>query len=164
MKTFLRLSVFAGTALLCACGGDEAPLPDEIPLEEPVLSIPGTIRLPEENGFSVMPENEHQAILLYCWIPLGQYPESEVDLGFLANLEDRGITPVPVQFSAEVRNSSQNQLNRLGISLPVALGDDSLRAFMDISNMPSAVLVMSNGETARGNGFGCAERLVRSVR
>ena len=163
MKTPVSLSFLAALLLHAACS-DETPAVESTPEPEPVLSIPGTIELPAENGFTEMEENEHRAMLLYCWIPIGQYPESESDLIFLTTLDHMGITPVPVQFSTQVRNSSQNQLNRLGISLPVALGDDSLMAFMEITNMPAAVLVQSNGETVRGSGFGCAERLVRSVR
>ncbi len=158
------LSLLALIMLQAACGGGEPPPEAAISQPEPVLSVPGTIRLPGETGFAEMDETEHQAILLYCWIPIGQYPESETDLEFLATLENRGITPVPIQFSTEVRNYSQNQLNGLGLSLPVALGDDSLKVFMDVSNMPSAVLVQSSGEIVRGSGFGCAERLVRSIR
>ena len=164
MKHLKRLFLFSVVILQAACSRGETALEEVTSEPEPVLSVPGSIRMPSENGFTEMEENQHHAILLYCWIPMGEYPESESDLRFLATLEDRGVTPVPVQFSTEVRNFSQNQLNNLEISLPVALGDDSLRVFMDIANMPSAVLVQSSGEIVRGNGFGCAERLVRSIR
>ncbi len=156
-----------GMAVLCisACGGSGGE-PGEAPVFEapPVLSVPGTIRVPDEQGFRVLSEGEHESILLYCWIPMGEYPEGEADLYFLEDLEERGITPVPVQFSPSVRNASQNQLNRLGIPLAVALGDDSLKGFMNIEFLPAAVLVRSNGETMTGTGFGCAERVVRSLR
>lgn len=154
------------TALgLAGCGGNSGE-PGETPVAEapPVLSVPGTIQIPGEQGFSVLSEGEHQSILLYCWIPMGEYSEGEADLYFLENLEERGITPLPVQFSTSVRNASQNQLNRLGIALAVALGDDSLKTFMNIEYLPAAVLVQSTGETITGTGFGCAERVVRSLR
>lgn len=164
MKRIAILAFSAGMVLFWSCSGND-PAPEAVPAEpEPVLSIPGTVRLPGEDGFTEMSESEHQAVLLYCWMPMGNYPESETDLWFLSTLGERGITPVPIQFSPEVRNASQNQLNRLGISLPVALGDDSLRAFLNISILPAAVLVQNTGVTVRGSGIGCAERLVRSVR
>jgi hypothetical protein len=153
----LALAVFG-------CGEPGEVPPPAVPVPEPVLSIPGTVLLPGSDGFTELSEEDQQAVLLYCWIPMGEYRESEADLHFLADLQNTGITPVPVQFSTEVRNASQNQVNGLGLQLPVALGDDSLKAFMDISMMPSAVLVTSTGETVRQNGFGCAERVVRSAR
>lgn len=149
--------------LSAACGGSNGETAEQITEPEKVLSVPGVISLPGENGFTDMVEHEQQAVLLYCWVPIGEYQESESDLGFLAALAERGITPVPVQFSTQVRNAAQNQLNGLGIALPVALGSDSVRIFMNISCMPAAVLVQKNGEIHRGNGFGCAERVVRSA-
>lgn len=149
--------------LSLACGGNEpaAAIPHE---PDPVLSFPGTASLPGEQDFHPLIEADHQAVLLYCWMPMGRYPESEADLHFMASMEDIHITPVPLQFSIEVRNAAQNQLNELGIPMPVALGDDSLREFMNICMLPSAVLVTSEGEVFRATGFGCAERAVRSAR
>jgi hypothetical protein len=126
-----------------------------------VLSVPGVILLPDSAGFSELEESELDAILLYCWLPMGQYPESENDLLFLSTLEERDITPVPVQFNSAVRNASQTQLNQLGISLSVALGDDSVKNFMGVGALPAAALVRSNGSIVRAEGFGCAERVLR---
>lgn len=165
MRTLFKLSFLVLAAGFAGCGGSSVETADE-PIQEPapVLAVPGTISLPGETGFTKFPEEEHQAILLYCWIPMGQYPESEADLIFLSTLGDRGITPLPVQFSTDVRNASQNQVNQLGLPLAVNLGDDSLKAFMNLQNMPTAVLVQSTGEIVRASGFGCAERIVRSIR
>ncbi len=129
----------------------------------PVLSIPGTILMPSETGMSEFDEEEHQKVLLYCWIPMGQYAESEADLLFLASLGNRGITAVPIQFTSEVRNAAQNQMNTLGIPVAVAIGDDSLKQFMRLDVLPAAVMVQSNGEMFFQTGFGCAERAVRSL-
>lgn len=129
----------------------------------PVLSVPGTILLPDTNGFFEMEESEHDAILLYCWLPFGEYPESESDLAFLATVHEREVTPVPVQFSSEVRNASQTQLNTLGISISVALGDDALKDFFVADNLPVAALVRADGSVVRAYGFGCVERALRGV-
>lgn len=129
----------------------------------PVLNIPGTILMPSETGMSEFVEEAHQKVLLYCWIPMGQYAESEADLLFLASLNNRGITAVPVQFTSEVRNAAQNQMNTLGIPVAVAVGDDSLKQFMRLDILPAAVLVQNSGETVFQTGFGCAERAVRSL-
>ncbi len=165
MRTLFRCFPLLAALGLAGCGGN-AGEPGETPVTEapPVLSVPGTIQIPGDQGFTVLPEDEHQSILLYCWIPMGEYSEAEADLHFLKTLEARGITPVPVQFSTQVRNASQNQLNRLEIPLAVALGSDSLKSFMNIEYLPAAVLVLSTGETFSGTGFGCAERVVRSLR
>lgn len=129
----------------------------------PVLSIPGTIQIPAETGMLQFDESDHTEVLLYCWIPMGQYAESEADLIFLGTLIDRGITAVPVQFSQEVRNAAQNQLNQLGIPVAVAMGDDSLRQYMDLEVLPAAIYIRSTGEASVQTGFGCAERAVRSL-
>ncbi len=127
----------------------------------PLLSIPGTILLPDTTGFVEMAEEEHDAVLLYCWLPFGEYPESENDLIFLTTLHERGITAVPVQFDAIVRNASQTQLNNLGISISVALGDDALKNFLVEDNLPAAALAMADGTVVRAYGFGCVERVLR---
>lgn len=131
--------------------------------EIPVLTIPGTILLPDTAGFLEMEESEYDAILLYCWLTVGEYPESESDLVFLASVHERGITPVPVQFNSEVRNASQTQLNNLGISISVALGDDALKEFLVEGHLPAAALVRTDGTVVRAYGFGCAERTLRGV-
>lgn len=128
-----------------------------------VLSVPGVIRLPVTDGFVEMKENEHDAILLYCWLPTGNYPASEKDLEFLATIQERGITPVPVQFSSAVRNASQTQLNTLGISISVALGDDDLKDFFVTNNLPVAALVKADGSVVKASGFGCIERTLRGI-
>ncbi|MCD4708446.1 MAG: hypothetical protein K8S62_12010 [Candidatus Sabulitectum sp.] len=144
---------------------DENNTPDAVTTEEtiPVLSVPGTILLPDTDGFIEMEESNHDAILLYCWLPLGEYPESERDLEFLATVNERGIIPVPVQFSTEVRNASQTQLNTLGISISVALGDNALKDFLVEDNLPAAALVRADGTVVRAYGFGCAERTLRRI-
>lgn len=135
------------------------------PVEEviPVLSVPGTILLPDTDSFLEMDEKDYDAILLYCWLPLGEYPESECDLEFLATVHERGITPVPVQFSPTVRNASQTQLNTLGIPISVALGDDELKGFLVTDHLPVAALVRSEGTVVRASGFGCVERTLRGI-
>jgi hypothetical protein len=146
------------------CGDNESPPQDlTVEVEVPVLSIPGTLQIPGENGFSPFQEKDHNAVLLYCWLPIGEYPESEADLLFLTSIEENGVTALPVQFSTNVRNASQEQLNTLGIHLAVSLGDDSLRAFMGVDILPTAVLVKNTGEVIRSRGFGCAERVLRSI-
>jgi hypothetical protein len=159
-----RIICLLSSALLLAACSEAPPEPQAGSIPEPVLSVPGVISIPGEQGFVEMEEEACEAILLYCWIPMGQYPEGESDLVFMASLDPVEITPVPVQFSSQVRNASQNLLNQMGIAMPVALGDDSLKAFMDITALPAAVLVTASGDVLRARGFGCAERLVRSLR
>ena len=156
--SFLIPLVFSG----CSQQERETVQADSLP-QAPVLSIPGTIMMPSETGMSEFAEEEHQTVLLYCWIPMGQYAESEADLLFLASLGNREITAVPIQFTSEVRNAAQDQLNSLGIPVAVAIGDDSLKQFMNLAILPAAVLVQSNGEMVLQTGFGCAERAVRSI-
>ncbi len=157
--------IFTLFLLLTAGCIDGEDLPEVVEIEEhvPLLSVPGVILLPDSTDFIEMTESEHDAILLYCWLPMGQYPESENDLEFLSTVSERGITPVPVQFSAEVRNASQTQMNQLGISISVALGDDSLKNFIVVDNLPAAALVRKDGSVVRAYGFGCAERTLRGT-
>ena len=150
--------------LLAAGCNNETRTAVAVEEEIPVLSIPGTIRLPGTDGFVEMNESASEAILLYCWMPLGEYPESQEDLVFLSTVQERGITPVPVQFSPEVRNASQTQLNSLEISMSVALGDDSVKSFFEIENLPAAALVRADGSVTRAYGFGCVERALRGGR
>jgi len=152
--------------VLLAAGCKDKDQPAAATLEEeiPVLSIPGTLELPGTDGFVEMDESTSEAILLYCWLPLGEYPESQEDLLFLASVQERGITPVPVQFSPEVRNASQTQLNSLEIPVSVALGDDSVKNFLEIGNLPAAALVLADGSVTRAYGFGCIERTLRGGR
>ncbi len=151
--------------LLTALSGCQKEIETAVtPVETaPVLSIPGTILLPDTAGFIEMVEEEHDAVLLYCWLPFGEYPESENDLVFLATLHERGITPLPVQFDPVVRNASQTQLNNLGISISVALGDDDLKNFLIENNLPAAVLTRSDGTVVKAYGFGCVERVLRGI-
>jgi len=130
---------------------------------DPVLSVPGTILLPGADGFFEMNESDHDAILLYCWLPLGEYAANENDLLFLATVQDRGITAVPVQFTTAVRNASQSQLNELGISISVALGDEELKDFLVADHLPVASLVHSDGTVVSAYGFGCVERTLRGT-
>ena len=152
----LLLTVLSG----CQKETDTAVTPVET---VPVLSIPGTILLPDTSGFIAMEEEEHDAVLLYCWLPFGEYPENENDLVFLTTLHERGITPVPVQFDALVRNASQAQLNNLGISISVALGNDSLKNFLIENNLPVAALIRADGTVVKACGFGCVERVLRGI-
>ncbi len=80
--------------------------------EIPVLTIPGSMQVPSGEGLVSFNESLHDAVLLYCWIPMDNYEESLPDLQFLGTVAERGITAVPVQFSGEVRNAAQNQLNQ----------------------------------------------------
>jgi hypothetical protein len=157
--------ISAVTIFLCLISfgcNSENNTSDTVLLEElPVLSIPGTIQLPGSDGFMEMDESSCEAVLLYCWLPLGGYPESENDLEFLDTVQERGITPVPVQFNPEVRNASQTQLNTLGISMSVALGDNTLKEFLEIHSLPVAALVRADGSVVRASGFGCIERTLR---
>lgn len=160
----LQYSIFTLLLLTAGCT-DSDDLPALATIEEhvPLLSVPGVILLPDSSGFIEMTESEHDALLLYCWLPIGQYPESENDLEFLSTVNERGITAVPVQFSEEVRNASQTQMNHLGISISVALGDDSLKNFIVVDNLPAAALVRKDGSVVRAYGFGCAERTLRGI-
>ncbi|MCP4647849.1 MAG: hypothetical protein GY852_09000 [bacterium] len=160
-----QISLVLIISFLVVAGCSEADIPKTVDVEvpAPVLSVPGVILLPQSEDFTEMEESGYDAILLYCWLPMGQYPESENDLSFLSTVLERGITPVPIQFNTEVRNASQTQLNQMGISLSVALGDDSLRSFFIEDVLPAAVLVRSDGSIMKAYGFGCAERVVRGT-
>lgn len=160
LASFLILVFFSNTS--CNSSQPETNLQETAAVEE-TLSIPGTILLPEADDFTELIEQEHEAILLYCWLPMGEYPESTNDLQFLSTVYERNITAIPIQFSTTVRNSSQTQLNEMGIPLSVALGDDSLENFMNIVSLPTAVLVRKDGSIERTNGFGCAERSLRGT-
>ncbi len=152
------LTVFSSFA--CDSEQSETDLQENISVEE-TLSIPGNILLPDADDFTEFIEEEHETVLLYCWLPMGEYPESTNDLQFLSTVHERNITAIPIQFSTTVRNVSQTQLNEMGISLSVALGDDSLENFMEINSLPTAVLIRKDGSVERTNGFGCAERSLR---
>lgn len=128
---------------------------------EQVLSLPGTVLLPGADGFFEMNESDHNAVLLYCWLPLGEYTGNESDLLSLSTVHERGITAIPVQFTSAVRNASQTQLNELGISLSVALGDEELKDFLVTDHLPVASLVRSDGTVVSAYGFGCVERTLR---
>jgi len=161
---FKKIAAITLPVLLVAGCGDESQTAAETVEVIPVLSIPGTIQLPGTDGYIELDESASEAILLYCWLPLGEYPESQEDLAFLATVQERGITPVPVQFSPDVRNASQTQLNSLEIPMSVALGDDSVKLFLEIGNLPAAALVLADGSVTRANGFGCVERALRGNR
>lgn len=150
-------------SFVSGCGEGNSTVVTEEVEPVPELSVPGTILLPDTDGFIELEESSHEAILLYCWLPVGQYRESESDLEFLATVHERGITPVPVQFSSIVRNASQTQLNSLGISISVALGDEALKEFLITDNLPVATLVRSDGTAVSAYGFGCVERTLRGV-
>ena len=150
---------------MTGCRDENSAVDITVAVEElPLLAIPGTILLPDSEGFLEMEEGDHEAILLYCWLPIGEYPESKSDLEFLATLHERGITAVPVQFNSQVRNASQTQLNQLGVSMSVALGDDALKDFLIGENLPVAALVRADGTVVRAYGFGCIERALRGTR
>ncbi|PIE53025.1 hypothetical protein CSA37_03695 [Candidatus Fermentibacteria bacterium] len=162
MKTTLLILT---TAIILTAGcADNAENTQEqqITAEVPVMTIPGSLEVPSGEGLAAFDESLHDAVLLYCWIPMGNYEESLSDLLFLGTVAERGITAVPVQFDGEVRNAAQNQLNQLEIPLGVALGNDSLREYLGVELLPSAVLVLNTGEEFRASGFGAAERAVRS--
>jgi len=159
LGSFLFLiTIFSHIA--CDSNQSETDLQETVVVEE-TLSIPGNILLPEADDFTEFNEEEHEAVLLYCWLPMGEYPESTNDLQFLSTVHEHNITAIPIQFSTTVRNVSQTQLNEMGISLSVALGDDSLKNFMEINSLPTAVLVRKDGSIERTTGFGCAERSLR---
>ena len=160
----LNLVSFAAFILVSGCKEQDSIVLDTVEAEAPVLSIPGTVLLPDTSGFLEMEESAHDAVLLFCWLPIGGYPESENDLEILSTVNSRGITPVPVQFSPAVRNASQTQLNSLGISISVALGDDELKNFLITDNLPVAVLLQADGTVVRAYGFGCVERTLRGAR
>jgi hypothetical protein len=161
---FIKIAAVLLLVLLVAGCEDESQTAAETVEVIPVLSIPGTIQLPGTDGFVEMDESTGEAILLYCWLPLGEYPESQEDLVFLATVQERSITPVPIQFSPEVRNTSQIQLNSLEIPMSVALGDDSVKHFLEIGSLPAAALVRADGSVTRAYGFGCVERTLRGSR
>ncbi|MCD6587464.1 MAG: hypothetical protein J7K88_02840 [Candidatus Fermentibacteraceae bacterium] len=158
---FKKIAAVTLLLLLAAGCEDESQIAAETEEEIPVLSIPGTIQLPGTDGFVEMDESTSEAILLYCWLPLGEYAESREDLVFLATVQERSITPVPIQFNSEVRNASQTQLNSLEIPMSVALGDDSVKHFLEIGILPAAALVRADGSVTRAYGFGCVERTLR---
>ncbi len=151
--------------ILCFAGCKEEDTPADTVATETIsiLSVPGVISLPDSDGFVSMEESEHEVILLYCWLPIGEYPENDGDLTFLSSLNERGVTAVPIQFNTTVRNAAQTQLNSMDISLSVALGDETLKDFLVTDNLPVATLVHANGTVVSAYGFGCAERVLRGI-
>jgi|GEM_PF-1522265 len=162
MKIIISISAVLFLPFFLGCGSNDRQggIP-EVTASLPLLSVPGTILLPDTGGYFELIESDYDALLLYCWLPMGQYPESENDLVFLSSVQERGIRAVPVQFISSVRNASQTQLNQLGVQLSVALGDDSLKSFMQVDILPAAMLVRSDGSVVRARGLGCAERVLR---
>lgn len=129
-----------------------------------VVRLPGTLSRPDTSGFTPVPTDSLEGVLLYVWIPLENCDQSDPDLVFLATLARSGILPAPVQFDTNSRNASQSILNRLGLPLTAYLGDSSLLDFVEPTILPAAVLVLPGGVEHRANGVGCAQRLFRDSR
>ncbi|MFO7626893.1 MAG: hypothetical protein R6V62_06525 [Candidatus Fermentibacteraceae bacterium] len=161
-KVFMILFLLAACSLP-GCGGPET---ENTNGEEaiPVVSLPGTLSRPDTSGFTPVPTDSLDGVLLYIWIPLENCDQSDPDLVFLATLAGSGILPAPVQFDTDSRNASQSVLNRLGLPLTAYLGDQSLLDFVDPTILPAAVLVLPGGIEHRADGVGCAQRLLRDSR
>jgi hypothetical protein len=101
-----------------------------------------------------------ECLLIYHWLPIAGYEESEPDLVFISGLrEDPGIMVIPVQFDPGARNHAQTIVNDLDVSLTVFLGDSVLRDYLWSEVLP-VTLLLSPGTEARTTGFGGPERLL----
>jgi len=161
-KAFLALFLLPA-CWLPGCGGPETQTTGG---EEaaPVVQLPGTLSRPDSGGFTPVPTDSLDGVLLYVWIPLENCDQSDPDLVFMATIEGSGILPAPVQFDTDSRNASQSVINRLGLPLTAYLGDGSLLDFVDPAILPAAVLVLPGGVEHRADGVGCAQRLFRDSR
>ena len=150
---------------IVSCGGggeDGISRPDTTTVQPvPELVLPGTVSGPDTSGTlrEIDPEG-FDAALIYYWIPLLEYEESESDLRFLAAIQGGGsVLVLPVQFDIVSRNHAQAMVNDLGISLTVCLGDTALLHHMSPDVMPLTLLVRPEG-VERETGFGGPERLL----
>jgi hypothetical protein len=138
------------------------PLPDStVTVQRPPLQVPGTITGPDSAGIPQDIEfSGKDALLVYYWIPMIDYEESEHDLRFLAGLpKDCSILVLPVQFDPASRNHAQMLVNELGVSLTVYLGNETLREHLSPTLLPLTVLIQPGNEH-RETGFGGPERLL----
>ena len=128
---------------------------------QPPLRVPGTITGPDSAGVpQEIDPSGFDALLLYYWIPLVGYEESEPDLRLLAGLrEDGSLLVLPVQFDPDSRNHAQMLVNGLGVSLTVYLGDSTLKKHLSPRFLPLTVLIRPGSEL-RETGFGGPERLL----
>lgn len=146
---------------LLSCGGNGEPVTD--PVTDPVITlpadvvVPGTITGPAGDTLIAGPG---ERILIYFWIPLNLQAELEQDLIYLSSLGDSTLIVVPIQADPESRNLAQTLVNGLGISLTVYLADPQAVSALDVSMLPSAVLLSPGGSRAEEFGFGAPARLL----
>lgn len=146
---------------LLSCGGNGEPVTD--PIADPVTAppadvvVPGTITGPAGDTLTAGPG---ERVLIYFWIPLNLEIELEQDLMYLASLGDSTLLVVPVQADPESRNLAQTQVNGLGVSLTVYLADPQTMSALDVSMLPSAVLLSPGGGRVEEFGFGAPARLL----
>lgn len=150
------------TTLIAACctngQTDQASIPDSLaPPPIPPVTIPGSITGPDTSGVGRKIEiSSADAVVLYYWLPLAGYAETESDLTFLSGASS--VLTLPIQFDPDSRNHAQNIVNELGISLTVFMGDSVLLKYLSPDILPLTVILVP-GEEARETGFGGPERL-----
>ncbi len=166
MKTLARVVLLL--VLTTSCGREgvvSEPLPDStVTVRQPLLQVPGTIMGPDSAGvLQEIDSSGRDALLVYYWIPIIGYEESEPDLRFLAGLqEDGSVLVLPVQFDLDSRNHAQMLVNELGVSMSVYLGDVILMEHLSPHLLPLTVLIQPGSEL-RETGFGGPERLLVQV-
>ena len=163
MKTIARVALLLVLTTSCGRKGDVTePLPDStVSVRQPLLQVPGTIMGPDSTGvLQEIDSSGRDALLVYYWIPIIGYEESEPDLRFLAGLqEDGSVFVLPVQFDPDSRNHAQMLVNELGVSMSVYLGDVVLMEHLSPCLLPLSVLIQPGSEL-RETGFGGPERLL----
>jgi len=166
MKILVRLALLLVLTSSCGREGDVSePLPDStLTVRQPLVQVPGTIMGPDSAGIlQEIDTSGRDALLLYYWIPIIGYEESEPDLLFLAGLqEDGSVLVLPVQFDPDSRNHAQMLVNELGVSMLVYLGDMILMDHLSPCLLPLTVLIRPGSEL-RETGFGGPERLLVQV-
>lgn len=162
-RTALLLLLVPLAALSCRDAGNGTPAPGDSTVTAPVpeLAIPGSVSGPDSAGvLRAVDAAGAQAVLLYYWLPLEGYEESEPDLRFLAAVQDdASMLVLPVQFDQASRNHAQTLVNGLGISLTVYMGDSALLGHMSPEVLPLSILLRPGSES-RETGFGGPERLL----
>ncbi len=158
MTPALRWGAACLAALLACCcskGGGDAAL-EQAPPAPP--SLPGRLFAPDGTPAEVSADS---AIVLYLWLPLPGHPGPESDLEAIAETGTAGnVAAFAVQTSPAARNSAQEQVNSLGIVLPVFLADSAAARCIPPGDLPVAVLFGPGGSTEVETGFGAVERLL----
>jgi hypothetical protein len=162
LKTAATVFVIACLAATACGGGPGAEQPDttgtgQVPA---VAVLPGVVTDP--SGATVSPDTG-VSVLIYYWIPLCDYEQTEEDLVALAAATSPLLMVLPVQPEADSRNFAQTLINNLGISLPVCLADSSVILAVGSEILPSALLILPDGSEFRETGFGCPARILSVI-